>query len=46
MPIVYQGNTYNIPVDIWFPAHYPNHGAQAFVTPTAGVRAWRTERGD
>lgn len=37
LPITYQGNTYNIPVTIYFDAPYPKAAPRCFVTPTSGM---------
>lgn len=37
LPITYGGNTYNIPVTIYFDPPYPAQGPRCFVTPTAGM---------
>lgn len=37
LPITYSGNTYNIPVTIYFDPPYPVQGPRCFVTPTAGM---------
>ncbi|CAE8589745.1 unnamed protein product, partial [Polarella glacialis] len=37
LPITYSGNTYNIPVTIYFDPPYPRQPPRCFVTPTAGM---------
>jgi len=37
LPIDYSGNTYNIPVTIYFDPPYPEKPPRCFVTPTAGM---------
>lgn len=37
LPISYHGNTYNIPVTIYFDPPYPKQPPRCFVTPTAGM---------
>ena len=35
VPIYYQRNRYNIPVDVWVPALYPQAAPLTYVTPTS-----------
>ncbi|CAJ1421335.1 unnamed protein product, partial [Effrenium voratum] len=37
LPISYHGNTYNIPVTIYFDPPYPQQPPRCFVTPTSGM---------
>ncbi|KAJ1730295.1 suppressor protein stp22 of temperature-sensitive alpha-factor receptor and arginine permease [Coemansia biformis] len=34
LPVVFHGNTFNIPVVFWFPRMFPEHSPLAYVTPT------------
>ncbi|MES1915517.1 MAG: hypothetical protein MHM6MM_007446 [Cercozoa sp. M6MM] len=37
VPITFQGNTYNIPVEIWFPPRFPYAPPMCYVVPTANM---------
>eukprot|EP01122_Echinamoeba_exundans_P004834 TRINITY_DN15058_c0_g1_i1.p1 TRINITY_DN15058_c0_g1~~TRINITY_DN15058_c0_g1_i1.p1 ORF type:complete len:515 (+),score=81.49 TRINITY_DN15058_c0_g1_i1:40-1584(+) len=37
IPVQYKGNTYNIPVSIWFPEGYPYEAPMIYVNPTQNM---------